>query len=60
MPVIDGVEFTVRTGTTGLVPRATWHSINNKSSGTSKAVSFKAKTTGEIPLIAEKYGVVYK
>jgi mannose-6-phosphate isomerase-like protein (cupin superfamily) len=78
---IDGVEFPVKPGTTGLVPRATWHSINNNSSdtliftfgyspagfedffrkiGTPKSLTFKAKTSGEILLIAEKYGMVYK
>ena len=29
---IDGVEFPVKSGTTGLVPRAIWHSITNNSS----------------------------
>jgi mannose-6-phosphate isomerase-like protein (cupin superfamily) len=29
---IDGVEFPVKPGTSGLVPRATWHSIYNNSS----------------------------
>jgi mannose-6-phosphate isomerase-like protein (cupin superfamily) len=29
---IDGVEFPVKPGTSGLVPRATWHSVNNNSS----------------------------
>jgi len=29
---IDGVEFPVKAGTSGFVPRATWHSINNNSS----------------------------
>jgi mannose-6-phosphate isomerase-like protein (cupin superfamily) len=28
---IDGVEFSVKSGTMGLVPRATWHSITNNS-----------------------------
>ena len=31
---IDGVEFPVKPGTSGLVPRATWHSIQNNSSDT--------------------------
>jgi len=29
---IDGQEFPVKSGTSGLVPRATWHSIKNNSS----------------------------
>ncbi|HTB25814.1 MAG TPA: cupin domain-containing protein [Puia sp.] len=29
---IDGLEFPVKPGTSGLVPRATWHSIQNTSS----------------------------
>jgi mannose-6-phosphate isomerase-like protein (cupin superfamily) len=78
---IDGSEFPVRPGTSGLVPRATWHSIHNNSSelliftfgyspagfedffrqiGTPKGMLFKAKTTEEIKMAAEKYGMVYK
>ncbi len=78
---IDGREYPVKPGTSGFVPRNTWHSINNTNTelltfsfgyapagfedffrqiGTPKGTPFKAKTSQEITLIAEKYGMVYK